>query len=45
MTDNKTQETSWRIGPRTLPAPAGASDVLRDAIANTPQPDPALIRR
>jgi monoterpene epsilon-lactone hydrolase len=36
-TDNKAQETAWRIGPRTLPPPAGASDVLRDAIASNPE--------
>lgn len=24
--DNKVQETTWQIGPRTLPPPAGASD-------------------
>ena len=39
LTDDKPQETVWHIGPRTLPPPAGASDVLRDSIANTPQPD------
>jgi acetyl esterase/lipase len=44
MTDNKTQETAWRIGPRTLPPPAGASDVMRDSIANGPQPDPATMQ-
>ncbi len=30
---------SWVIPQRTLPAPAGASDALRAAIANTPQPN------
>jgi len=44
MTDNKTQETVWRIGPRILPPPDGASDVLRNAIANTPAPDPAVMQ-
>jgi len=44
MTDNKTQETNWRIGPRTLPPPAGASDVLRESIADSPQPDPAIMQ-
>jgi len=34
-------EKPWTIGVRTLPAPAGASDALRDSIANTPQPDVA----
>ncbi len=43
-TDNNAQETAWLIGPRTLPPPAGASDLLRDAIANTPQPDPAVMQ-
>ena len=43
MTDNKTQETTWRIGPRILPPPAGASDVQRDAIASTPAPYPAVM--
>ncbi|MEE8197276.1 MAG: alpha/beta hydrolase fold domain-containing protein, partial [Acidiferrobacterales bacterium] len=33
------QDSDWTIGSRTLPAPAGASDALRAAIANTPQPD------
>ncbi len=31
----------WIIGSRVLPAPAAASDVLEEAIANTPQPDVA----
>ena len=35
------QDSDWTIGSRTLPAPAGASDALRAAIANTPQPDVA----
>ena len=35
------KETSWTIGTRTLPAPAGASDVLRNSIMNTPVPDAA----
>ena len=35
------KETSWTIGTRTLPAPSGASDVLRNSIMNTPVPDPA----
>jgi monoterpene epsilon-lactone hydrolase len=43
-TDNKAQDTAWHIGPRTLPPPAGASDLLRDAIAITPQPDPAMMQ-
>ena len=42
-TDNKVQETTWRIGPRTLPPTSGASDVLCDSIANTAQPDPATM--
>jgi len=36
-----TQGNPWTIHSRTLPAPAAASDVLREAIANTPQPDVA----
>ncbi len=35
------QDSDWTIGSRTLPAPAGASDALRQAIASTPQPDVA----
>jgi len=41
-TDNKAQETAWRIGPRALPPPIGASDVLYNSISNTPAPDPTL---
>jgi len=36
-----TQDNPWIIDSRTLPAPVAASDVLREAIANTPQPDVA----
>ena len=36
------RDSDWTIGSRTLPAPAGASDALRAAIANTPQPDVAM---
>jgi acetyl esterase/lipase len=43
-TDNNAQETAWLIGPRTLPPPAGASDLMRDAIAITPQPDPTTMQ-
>ncbi len=32
---------AWNIGARTLPAPAGASDELREAIASAPAPDVA----
>ena len=35
------QDSEWTIGSRALPAPAGASDAVRAAIANTPQPDVA----
>ncbi len=35
------QDSDWTIGSRTLPPPAGASDALRAAIANTPQPNVA----
>jgi len=41
-TDNKAQGRVWHIGPRVLPPPDGASDVLRDSISKTPTPDPAL---
>ncbi len=37
----QTQNGAWTIGSRTLPAPGGASDALREAIASTPQPDTA----
>jgi len=30
---------AWRLGPRVLPAPAGASPELRAAVEATPQPD------
>ena len=40
-TDNQAQENTWHIGPRTLPSPAGASDVLYNSVNNTPTPDPA----
>ena len=43
-TDNNTQENTWRISPRTLPPPAGASDEMRTSIAETPQPDPATMQ-
>ncbi len=35
------QEKAWTLGSRTLPAPAAASDALRESIANTSQPDVA----
>lgn len=34
----------WNISSRLVPPPAGASDALRGAIANTPQPDVAAGR-
>jgi acetyl esterase/lipase len=37
----QTQDSAWTIGSRRLPAPAAASDALREAIANAPQPDVA----
>ena len=43
-TGTNAQENTWQIGPRTLPPPAGASDELRDSIANTPQPDPSTFQ-
>ncbi len=39
------QETSWSIGARTLPGPAGASDVLRNAIMSGPVPDVEALRQ
>ncbi len=36
-----TQSDPWTIGSRTLPPPAAASDLLRESIANTPQPNVA----
>jgi hypothetical protein len=41
---NPAVDAAWRIDFRTLPSPAGASDVMRDSIANTPQPDPAVMQ-
>ena len=35
------QDSDWTLGSRTLSAPAAASEALRAAIANTPQPDVA----
>jgi acetyl esterase/lipase len=43
-TDNNAQVIAWKIGPRLLPPPAGASDVMRSSIAETPQPDPATMQ-
>ena len=42
---NKTGDAGWNIGSRTLPPPAGASDVMRDSIASTPQPDVEAMRQ
>jgi len=36
------QEASWRIGPRTIPPPAGVSDAIYNSISKTPTPDSAL---
>ena len=44
-TDQQVQENAWHIDSRILPPPAGASDVLRDSIANTPQPDVDAMRQ
>jgi len=35
------EEKAWVLEERTLPAPAAASEALRDAIAKAPQPDVA----
>ena len=42
---NEQQETSWTIGTRSLPGPAGASDVLRNAIMSGPVPDVEAARQ
>jgi len=42
LTNSETQENIWKIGPRTLPAPSGASDVLYNIINNTPTPVPKI---
>lgn len=39
------QEAVWKIGARTLPAPAAASDELRSEIMNAPAPDAAELRQ
>ena len=36
------REAAWHIGRRTLPPPAGASQQLRESVAATPRPDPAV---
>ncbi len=36
---SQSPDSAWTIGSRTLSAPVGASDALRAAIANTPQPN------
>jgi uncharacterized membrane protein/acetyl esterase/lipase len=38
------EKSVWKIPPRTLPAPAGASDEMRASVAETPQPDPAAVQ-
>ena len=40
-----TGETDWEIGSFSLPAPAGASDVLANSIRMTPAPDVEAIRQ
>ncbi len=35
------QDRNWTVKERIVPAPVGTSDVLRDSIARTPQPDVA----
>ena len=34
-------DKSWTLSERSLPAPQGASDALRDAVASTPAPNVA----
>lgn len=38
------EEAAWEIAPRTLAPPAGASDALREAVAQTPAPTVAARR-
>ena len=33
------EDSNWTIASRTIPAPAGVSEVLYNSIANTPQPN------
>ena len=40
-TVSEAQEKAWKIGPRTLPVSAAVSDVMRESLLNTPQPDVA----
>jgi acetyl esterase/lipase len=37
------EETSWKIGPRTLPLSVGVSDAFRESQANTPKLDPSVM--
>ena len=39
------EEQVWDITSRTVPAPAGASEQLRQSIASTPTPDPVAARK
>jgi acetyl esterase/lipase len=39
------REGAWQIGPRTLPPPDGASDVMRDLLLNSPAPDGDAARK
>lgn len=39
LTACQAQEDVWKIGPRTLPASSGVSDVFRKALLTTPTPD------
>ena len=36
------RDAAWHICARTLPPPAGASESLRESVATTPTPDPAV---
>ncbi len=44
LAENITRENVWRIPPRELPPPNGASKELRAAIAAMPQPDVDMAR-
>jgi hypothetical protein len=38
------QETVWEIGPRSLPASVGVSEVFRESLLKTPVPDVAAAK-
>jgi len=42
--ESKSQEGTWNIGPRTLPASVDVSDVVRESLLKTPTPDVAAAK-